>query len=136
MDQYQWQFSNTEELQFFWKAVEEGNTEGIEKYLNRVLSNSVSVFDTKARNEEKESSYHNLLVGILTGNADWLIKSNIEAGEGFADIVAETDDPDSGIIVELKYTKEFENDDRRNILFYGITFCKKRCKVIVERINM
>ena len=79
--------------------------------------------------------------------------------EGFADIVAETDDPDSGIIVELKYTKEFErmeqacqkaiaqiknqryyeyllNDDRRNILFYGITFCKKRCKVIVERINM
>ena len=159
MDQYQWQFSNTEELQFFWKAVEEGNTEGIEKYLNRVLSNSVSVFDTKARNEEKKSSYHNLLVGILTGNADWLIKSNIEAGEGFADIVAETDDLDSGIIVELKYTKEFErmeqacqkaiaqiknrryyeyllNDDRRNILFYGITFCKKRCKVIVERINM
>ena len=54
LDQYQWQFSNTEELQFFWKAVEEGNTEGIEKYLNRVLSNSVSVFDTKARNEEKE----------------------------------------------------------------------------------
>ena len=81
MDQYQWQFSNTEELQFFWKAVEEGNTEGIEKYLNRVLSNSVSVFDTKARNEEKESSYHNLLVGILTGNADWLIKSDIEAGK-------------------------------------------------------
>ena len=152
-------FSNTEQLQFFWKAVEEGNTEGIEKYLNRVLSNSVSVFDTKARNEEKESSYHNLLVGILTGNADWLIKSNIEAGEGFADIIAETDDPDSGIIVKLKYTKEFErmeqacqkaiaqiknrryyeyllNDDRRNILFYGIAFCKKRCKIIVERMNM
>ena len=139
MDQYQWQFSNTEELQFFWKAVEEGNTEGIEKYLNRVLSNSVSVFDTKARNEEKESSYHNLLVGIL--------------------IIVETEDPNAGIIVELKYTKEFErmeqacqkaiaqiknqryyeyllNDDIRNILFYGITFCKKRCKVIVERINM
>ena len=134
MDQYQWQFSNTEELQFFWKAVEEGNTEGIEKYLNRVLSNSVSVFDTKARNEEKESSYHNLLVGILTGNADWLIKSNIEAGEGFADIVAETD-----AIAQIKNQRYYEyllNDDRRNILFYGITFCKKRCKVIVERINM
>ena len=157
MDQYQWQFSNTEELQFFWKAVEEGNTEGIEKYLNRVLSNSVSVFDTKARNEEKESSYHNLLVGILTGNADWLIKSNIEAGEGFADIVAETDDPDSGIIVELKYTKEYKdmeqacqnaldqikdrryqeyllNDGRNDIMLYGMAFCKKRCRVVVERI--
>ena len=155
MDQYQWQFSNTEELQFFWKAVEEGNTEGIEKYLNRVLSNSVSVFDTKARNEEKESSYHNLLVGILTGNADWLIKSNIEAGEGFADIVAETDDPDSGIIVELKYTKNYDemeqackaaldqindrryqeyllNDGRKDITLYGIAFCKKRCKAMAS----
>lgn len=149
-------FSNTEQLQNFWKAFEEGDTDGIEKYLNRVLSNSVSVFDTKGRNGEKESSYHNLLVGILTGNADWLVKSNVEAGEGFADIIVETDDPDAGIIVELKYAKEFKdmeqacrnaleqikdrryqeyllNDDRRDILIYGIAFCKKRCKVMAEK---
>lgn len=59
----------------------------MEMYLNKVLSNLVSVFDTKARNEEKESSYHNLLIGILSGNEDWLVKSNVEAGEGFADII-------------------------------------------------
>ena len=99
-------FSNTERLTAFWKAFEEGDTEGVEQYLNRVLSNSISVFDTKARKEEKESSYHNLLVGILTGNADWLVKSNVEAGEGFADIIVETDDPDAGIVAELKYTKK------------------------------
>ena len=149
-------FSNTERLQTFWKAFDEGNTDEIEKYLNTILSNSISVFDTKARNEEKESSYHNLLVGILTGNADWLVKSNAEAGEGFADIIVETDNPDAGVIVELKYTKDFkemqqacqkalrqiedrryyeylQNDDRQNILLYGITFCKKRCKVAVMR---
>ena len=149
-------FSNTEQLQNFWKAFEEGDTDGIEKYLNRVLSNSVSVFDTKSQNGEKESSYHNLLVGILTGNADWLVKSNVEAGEKFADIIVETDDPDAGIIVELKYAKEFKdmeqacrnaleqikdrryeeyllNDDRRDILIYGIAFCKKRCKAEVEK---
>ena len=149
-------FSNTEQLQNFWKAFEEGDTDGIEKYLNRVLSNSVSVFDTKSQNGEKESSYHNLLVGILTGNADWLVKSNVEAGERFADIIVETDDPDAGIIVELKYAKEFKdmeqvcqkaleqikdrryeeyllNDDRRDILIYGIAFCKKRCKATVEK---
>lgn len=80
----------------------------MEMYLNKVLSNSVSVFDTKARNEEKESSYHNLLIGILSGNEDWLVKSNVEAGEGFADIIVETDDPDEGIIAELKYTKDFK----------------------------
>ena len=102
-------FSNTERLTAFWKAFEEGDTEGVEQYLNRVLSNSISVFDTKARKEEKESSYHNLLVGILTGNADWLVKSNVEAGEGFADIIVETDDPDAGIVAELKYTKNFDD---------------------------
>ena len=151
-------FTNTERLTAFWKAFEEGDTEGIEQYLNRVLSNSISVFDTKARKEEKESSYHNLLVGILTGNADWLVKSNVEAGEGFADIIVETDDPDAGIVAELKYTKNFDemriacrkamnqirdrryqeyllNDDRRDIRLYGIAFCKKRCCVISEKLE-
>ena len=150
-------FSNTERLTAFWKAFEEGDTEGVEQYLNRVLSNSISVFDTKARKEEKESSYHNLLVGILTGNADWLVKSNVEAGEGFADIIVETDDPDAGIVAELKDTKNFDdmkmtcqkaidqirdrryqeyllNDDRKDIRLYGITFCKKRCCAISEKL--
>ncbi|WP_270807768.1 AAA family ATPase [Clostridium fessum] len=150
-------FSNTERLTAFWKAFEEGDTEGVEQYLNRVLSNSISVFDTKARKEEKESSYHNLLIGILTGNADWLVKSNVEAGEGFADIIVETDDPDAGIVAELKYTKNFDdmkmtcqkaidqirdrryqeyllNDDRKDIRLYGITFCKKRCCAISEKL--
>lgn len=150
-------FSNTERLTAFWKAFEEGDTEGVEQYLNRVLSNSISVFDTKARKEEKESSYHNLLIGILSGNADWLVKSNVEAGEGFADIIVETDDPDAGIVVELKYTKNVDelkaacqkaidqirdrryqeyllNDDRKNIRLYGIAFCKKRCCAISEKL--
>ena len=150
-------FTNTERLTAFWKAFEKGDTEGIEQYLNRVLSNSISIFDTKARKEEKESSYHNLLVGILTGNADWLVKSNVEAGEGFADIIVETDDPVSGIVAELKYTKDFGemeaacqkalqqikdrryqeyllNDDRKDIQLYGIAFCKKRCRAICERL--
>lgn len=150
-------FSNTERLMAFWKAFEEGDTEGVEQYLNRILSNSISVFDTKARKEEKESSYHNLLVGILTGNADWLVKSNVEAGEGFADIIVETDDPDAGIVVELKYTKNFDelkaasqkaldqirdrryqeyllNDERKSIRLYGIAFCKKRCCAISENL--
>ena len=149
-------FSNTEQLQNFWNAFETGDTEIVEKYLNRVLSNSVSVFDTKARNEEKESSYHNLLLGILTGNANWLVKSNVEAGEGFADIIVETDDPDAGIVAELKYAKDMKdldkacqnaldqikdrryqeyllNDERRDILLYGMAFCKKRCRVRVEK---
>lgn len=148
-------FSNAERLTTFWKALEEGNVENIEQYLNRILSNSISVFDTKRINGEKENSYHNLLVGILTGNAEWLVKSNIEAGEGFADIIVETDDPDAGIVIELKYVKSFNemeqacqkaltqiherhyqeyllNDNRKDIRLYGIAFCKKRCKAMTE----
>ena len=117
-------FSNTKPLQEFWNAFESGNTDGMENYLMKTLSNSISVFDTKARNEEKESSYHNLLVGILTGNAGWLVKSNIEAGEEFADIIVETDDPNTGIIVELKYTKEFRNMEQA---------CRKALQQIKDR---
>ena len=148
-------FSNTEQLTAFWKAFEEGNTDGVEMYLNRIMSNSISVFDIKTGEEKKEISYHNLLVGILTGNADWLVKSNVEAGEGFADIIVETEDPNAGIVVELKYTKDYDemeqacraaldqindrryqeyllNDGRKDITLYGIAFCKKRCKAVVS----
>ena len=150
-------FRNTEQLIAFWNAVEEGRTEVIEKYLNRTLSNSISVFDTKAPEKEKENSYHTFLVGLLVGNADWLVRSNVEAGDGFADIVVETEDPDAGIIFELKCSKDaaglknacqrameqiknrrymeyLKNDGRDDILIYGIAFYKKRCKVVVEKI--
>ena len=151
-------FSNTEQLTAFWNSIEEGNTKAIEQYLNRTLSNSISVFDTKAPDTEKENSYHTLLIGLLTGNTDWLVKSNVEAGEGFADIIVETEDPDAGIIFELKYSREasgidkaceraiaqikdrryaeyLRNDGRYDMLFYGISFYKKRCKVVVEKLK-
>ena len=149
---------NTEQLTAFWNSIEEGKSEAIEQYLNRTLSNSISVFDTKAPEKEKESSYHTLLVGLLTGNTDWVVRSNVEAGEGFADIIVEPEDPDAGIIFELKYSKEanglqiscekaieqiksrryseyLKNDGRHNMTFYGIAFYKKRCKAVVETIK-
>lgn len=149
--------SNTEQLSAFWKAFEEGDVTGIESYLKKTLSNSVSVFDTKDPEKEKENSYHTLLVGLLAGNDGWLVKSNVEAGEGFADIIVETEDPDAGVIVELKYSRTLDamenackkaiaqikerrydeylrNDDRQDILIYGMAFCRKRCKVIVEKL--
>lgn len=143
---------NTERLTDFWNSIEKGKPEEIEQYLNWTLSNSISVFDTK----EKENSYHALLIGLLTGNSDWIVRSNVEAGEGFADIIIEPENPDSGIIIELKYSKEasglekacekavsqikdrryyeyLRNDGRPDITLYGIAFYKKRCKVVIEK---
>ena len=149
---------NTEQMAYFWKAIEDGNAEIIEQYLNQTLSNTISVFDTKAPEMEKENSYHTFLAGMLTGNTDWVVKSNVEAGEGFADIIIKPQNPDNGIIFELKYSKEasgldkaceraikqirdrryseyLQNDGRYNMIFYGIAFYKKRCKVVVEKLN-
>lgn len=149
---------NAEQMVSFWKTIEDGNTEAIEQYLNRTLSNTISVFDTKAPETEKENSYHTFLAGLLTGNTDWVVKSNVEAGEGFADIIIEPQNPDDGIIFELKYSKEasgldkaceraikqirerryseyLKNDGRHNMTFYGIAFYKKRCKVVVEKLK-
>lgn len=150
-------FANTEQLEGFWKAFAEGDSEAVELFLNRTLSNSISLFDAKGRDVERENSYHMLLVGLLAGKADWLVRSNVEAGEGFADIIVETDDLDAGVIVELKYAPtmaalekscaralaqirergyaEFlHNNGREKILLYGMSFCKKRCKVVVEKL--
>lgn len=150
-------FANTAQLESFWQAFAEGDSEAVELFLNRTLSNSISLFDAKGRDVERENSYHMLLVGLLAGKADWLVRSNVEAGEGFADIIVETDDLDAGVIVELKYTQtmaalekscaralaqirergyaEFlHNNGREKILLYGMSFCKKRCKVVVEKL--
>ena len=98
-----------------------------------------------------------LLFGMLVGNASWVVRSNREAGEGFADILIKTEDPDSGIIIELKsvdkitdldhacanamaqihdrrYDEYLRDEGRDNILAYGIAFYKKRCKVVVEQL--
>ncbi len=147
---------NTDRLREYWEAVEEGQAEKVEQYLNRILSQSISVFDTKAPEKEKESSYHTFLVGLFTGNSDWIVRSNVEAGEGFADIIIEPEAPDRGIVLELKYSREaagltkaceraikqikdrryyeyLKNDGREEVVLYGIAFYKKRCKVVVEK---
>ncbi len=150
-------FADTEQLQSFWQAFAMGDSEAVELFLNRTLSNSISVFDAKGRDEERENSYHMLLVGLLAGKADWLVRSNVEAGEGFADIIVETDDLDAGVIVELKYAQTMtamekscakalaqirakryaeylHNNGREKVLLYGIAFCKKKCRVMAEKL--
>ena len=104
---------------------------------------------------QKEIFYHGILLGILKNHAGWAIKSNKESGDGFADILIKPKNPDTAIIIELKYARTFDEldqaceralqqirdrrydeelraDGRREILAYGIAFCKKRCRVVVE----
>ena len=131
----------------------------IARQLNIVMSRMISILDTKASDDRKENFYHGLLLGLLRGsNPGWLIKSNRESGDGFSDILIKPEDPDAGIVIEVKYAKEMKNLDaaceaamtqikekrydealrdegRCDILAYGIAFCRKRCRVVGEKIN-
>ena len=151
-------FHSTEPVKELLCAFENGAAGIIENRLNRILTKTISIFDTKARNEEKEIFYHGILLGLLRCEPDWLIQSNIESGDGFVDILIEPENPDAGIIIELKYAQTYaglekacekainqirelryderlRNEDRNDILAYGIAFCKKKCKVVVENLN-
>lgn len=135
----------------------EGNVEDIQRELTHFLGESISVLDTKARNEEKEIFYHGILIGILKNNANWAVRSNREFGDGYADILIKPKNPDTGIVIELKYARSFKEldqaceraleqikdrrydealreDGRNEVLAYGIAFWKKRCKVLAERL--
>ena len=135
----------------------EGKTEDIQQELTHFLGESISVLDTKARNEEKEIFYHGILIVILKNNANWAVRSNRESGDGYADILIKPKNPDVGIVIELKYARSFKEldqaceraleqirdrrydealreDGRSEILAYGIAFWKKRCKVRAERL--
>lgn len=135
----------------------EGKTEDIQQELTMFLGETISILDTRVRNEEKEIFYHGILLGILKNNSGWAVKSNRESGNGFADILIKPKNPDTGIILELKYAhsindldqaceralkqikdrgydQELREDGRNDILAYGIAFWKKRCRVVVEKI--
>ena len=149
--------NDTKPVKKLLKAFEDGDAKQIEKELTKILGTTISILDTKARKEEKEIFYHGILLGLLRCESEWLIQSNVESGDGFVDILVEPEDPDAGMIMELKYAQNFQdlekscnkamdqihdrryderlrNEGRNDILAYGIAFCKKKCKVVVERL--
>lgn len=140
------------------KAILDKDEAILARQLNIVMGRMISILDTKAPDDMKENFYHGLLLGLLRGsNPDWLIRSNRESGDGFSDILIKPENPDLGIVIEVKYAKEFKGLDaacdaamaqikqkrydetlrdegRCDILAYGIAFCRKRCKVAGEKL--
>ena len=145
-------------MQEFCQAFQLGDAEVIQKHLNMVLNKMISILDTKAKDEQKENFYHGLLLGLLRSEPNWLILSNAESGDGFSDILIEPEDPDAGIVIEVKYSstlagmegaceaalkqikekrydERLRNEGRENITAIAIAFCKKRCRVVLEHSN-
>ncbi len=144
-------------MQAFCHAFLNGNAEEIQKRLTVILGKMISILDTKAKDDQKENFYHGLLLGLLRSEPNWLILSNAESGDGFSDILIEPEDPDTGIVIEVKYSptlagmesaceaamnqikekrydERLRNEGRENVTAFGIAFCKKRCRVVFEKL--
>ena len=150
--------NDNDTMKLLSKAILDKDETILARQLNIVMGRMISILDTKAPDDMKENFYHGLLLGLLRGsNPDWLIKSNRESGDGFSDILIKPENPDLGIVIEVKYAKEFKGLDaacdaamaqikqkrydetlrdegRCDILAYGIAFCRKRCRVAGDKL--
>lgn len=136
----------------FCQALINQQPEKVEELLNAYLQKTISIRDTFVQKAFKENFYHGILLGILSYKNNWDVSSNRESGNGFSDILIETDDPEVRIVIEVKYTDDngspesdcknalkqietknytqaLEQDGIQKILKYGIAFQMKKCCV-------
>ena len=125
----------------------DGNCTGIEDFINRQLSSSISYHDST------ENFYHGYMVGILSCFEGYDMDSNKEHGNGRPDIVLCPHNPRKNVIIlELKraekyaymeklcdealqqiedrrYADEYLEEGYNGVEKYGICFCRKSCRV-------
>ncbi len=138
----------------FCDAFIRGDAEAVEEQFNAYLLKTISIRDTNVRKGKKENFYHGILLGLLSHREDWWVRSNVESGDGFSDILVECEEKGIGIVIEVKYPdgrdleeeckialKQIERmgyetklkqDGMEKILRYGIACNRKKCKVIME----
>ena len=142
-------------LKSFCDALEQGDDETVEEILQQYLKKTISIRDTFVQKQMKENFYHGILLGILGIKERWAVSSNRESGDGYSDIVVETENSEKGMILELKYAQDgnleqacrkalaqttevhyaeiLEDQGINEILCYGISFYKKSCMVMCKK---
>lgn len=103
----------------------------------------------------KENFYHGLLIGLMSCNDGWVVKSGQESGEGYPDILVKAAEKGTGCIFEVKYAEDgkfsqacenamqqikdkkyadiLKQDGVETIYLYGIAFYRKSCQVICRQ---
>ncbi len=139
----------------FCGALKDGDAQKAEELFGAYLKKTVSIRDTFAQRSLKENFYHGILLGILGFKGNWYVTSNYETGDGYGDILIETEDDDTGIVIEVKYAHDGDlekgvelalrqieaqhyaqklyDDGIRTVLRYGIACYKKQCRVALVR---
>lgn len=145
----------TPRLDAFCAAFPGGDAEVVEKQFNAYLKRAISIRDTAVRKSRKENFYHGILLGLLSHREDWDVFSNAESGNGYSDILVETEE-EIGIVIEVKYSDEgdessleavcrealeqieemgyaerLRQDGMESIVKYGIACNRKKCRVMI-----
>ena len=138
-----------------------GEADKVQEHLNSLLKKYVSIrdFATKA---PKENYYHGFMNGLLINSVSYSqeLKSNVESGNGYIDLVVLSASNDSVVILELKKTDNpfddrkkiareavqqiidtgyaeayMDNETICSVYAYGLCFCKKTCSVAVQKLK-
>lgn len=137
----------SKDLSGLFQAIVEGEAEQVQMYLSKLLMDSISFMDSK------EAFYHGFILGILGNMKDFLVKSNRESGQGRYDILVRSLDVTIPVaIFELKVSDTFKGMEKAcdralgqiadkgydtwlpeegytQVIYYGIAFFKKQCRV-------
>ncbi len=147
---------NEDDLKALWKALGKNEAERVEKIITKFLDNTINVLDPKGDEKEKEKSYHGFVSGLLGGNSSWGVLSNRESGDGYPDLMIVPRNSDKGLVIELKTASSFAmlearadaaisqiktrnygeyliSEGREDLMLWGISFWKKRCRVKCEK---
>ena len=138
-------------LSRFCDALKNGEETKVGEIFESYLKKTISIRDTFVKKASKENFYHGILLGILGVKEEWYVSSNQESGEGYSDILVETENSETVILIEVKYAndgnldqaceqalqqieeKKYDEELRENgvdkILKYGIACYMKRYKV-------
>ena len=135
------------DLKTLFNAVLGGEAEVFQAELSKILAESISYHDSA------ENFYHGFMAGILSRLNGYRVKSNRESGDGRSDLVLYgVSIRDKAVIFELKIAKKakempavseealrqidqknyaayWDDEGYKDILKYGIAFCKKDCEV-------
>lgn len=133
-----------------YKGILQKKTGVVEREISKNLMETISFYDYK------EDYYHGFLAGLLKMMDGYTLKSNRESGLGRSDLLL-LSSPYEGVavIIELKtaasfaqlegsawdalcqirekqYDAELKLEGYHTFLYYGISFFKKLCRVLVE----
>ena len=98
-----------------------GEADKVQEHLNGLLKKYVSIRDFATR-AAKENYYHGFMNGLLINSVSYSqeLKSNVESGNGYVDLVVLSASNDSVIILELKKTDNlFDNRKKSQERLYS-----------------